>query len=92
MGSQGHRLLVFVTTSKASVLKMLEIDMDFAKKVAVPGVSTLRELGAVLGESHLFDSGDVGQALGIIEQRTGGEAVLETFAELMIDQIQYMRG
>lgn len=110
---KGHRLLVFVTTSKASVLKMLEIDMDFAKKVAVPGVSTLRELGAVLGESHLFDSGDVGQALGIIEQRTGGEAVgvgiktvldcifeakaggeavLETFAELMIDQIQYMRG
>lgn len=91
---------------------MLEIDMDFAKKVAVPGVSNLQELGAVLNESHLFNSADINQTLGIIQQRTGvesvgvgiktvldcifeakagGEGVLETFAELMIDQIQYMR-
>lgn len=72
---QGHRLLIFVTTSKLSVLKMLEIDMDFAKKVAVPAVSNLRELAVVLQESHVFNSDDVGQAISIIHDRTGSDAV-----------------
>ncbi|KPM34026.1 Vesicular-fusion protein sec18 [Neonectria ditissima] len=72
---KGHRLLIFVTTSKLSVLKMLEIDMDFAKKVAVPAVSNVRELAAVLQESHVFNSSDVGQAISIIQGRTGSDAV-----------------
>ncbi|POR31745.1 Vesicular-fusion protein sec18 [Tolypocladium paradoxum] len=72
---KGHRLLVFVTTSKASVLKMLEIDMDFAKKVAVPAVSNLRELGTVLQESRVFNSGDINQIINIVQQRTGSESV-----------------
>ncbi|RFN45081.1 vesicle fusion factor nsfi, partial [Fusarium flagelliforme] len=71
---KGHRLLVFVTTSKASVLKMLEIDNDFAKKVAVPGVSNLRELGAVLQESPEFDY-DVNATINEIGQQTGSDSV-----------------
>ncbi|KAL2214280.1 AAA-domain-containing protein [Sarocladium strictum] len=73
---KGHRLLVFVTTSKASVLKMLEIDMDFAKKVAVPAVSTLRELGTVLHEVSAFeDDSHIGSTLQQIQQQTGSEQV-----------------
>jgi vesicle-fusing ATPase len=71
---KGHRLLVFVTTSKASVLKMLEIDNDFAKKVAVPGVSNLRELAAVLQESPEFDY-DVNATVNEIGQQTGSDSV-----------------
>lgn len=67
--------MVFVTTSKASVLKMLEIDMDFAKKVAVPAVSNLQELGTVLQESRVFNSGDINQIINIVQQRTGSESV-----------------
>jgi vesicle-fusing ATPase len=69
-----HRLLVFVTTSKASVLKMLEIDGDFAKKVAVPGVSNLRELAAVLHESPEFEH-DVNAAVNEIGRQTGSDSV-----------------
>lgn len=72
---QGHRLLIFVTTSKLSVLKMLEIDMDFAKKVAVPAVSNVRELATVLQESKVFNTADVGQAISIIQDRTGSDSV-----------------
>jgi vesicle-fusing ATPase len=73
---KGHRLLVFVTTSKASVLRMLEIDNDFAKKVAVPGVSNLRELGTVLQEmEHEFSSNDINLAINEIGQQTGSDNV-----------------
>ncbi|KAK0389960.1 hypothetical protein NLU13_3533 [Sarocladium strictum] len=73
---KGHRLLVFVTTSKASVLKMLEIDMDFAKKVAVPAIANLRELGAVMHEARVYeDDADIGRTLQQIQQRTGSEQV-----------------
>lgn len=54
---------------------MLEIDMDFAKKVAVPAVSNLRELGTVLQESRVFNSGDINEALSIVQQRTGSDSV-----------------
>lgn len=54
---------------------MLEIDMDFAKKVAVPAVSNLRELGSVLQESRVFNSQDINQALNIVQQRTGSESI-----------------
>ncbi|RFU78838.1 vesicular-fusion sec18 [Trichoderma arundinaceum] len=72
---KGHRLLIFVTTSKASVLKMLEIDQDFAKKVAVPAVSNLRELSVVLHESRVLNSADVNQTINAIQDRTGSETV-----------------
>ncbi|KAM0345913.1 hypothetical protein ACHAPU_005964 [Fusarium lateritium] len=73
---KGHRLLVFVTTSKASVLRMLEIDNDFAKKVAVPGVSNLRELATVLQEmEHDFDSNDINSVINDIHQQTGSDSV-----------------
>ncbi|KAM4059181.1 ATPase family associated with various cellular activities (AAA) domain-containing protein [Hirsutella rhossiliensis] len=72
---KGHRLLVFVTTSKASVLKMLEIDTDFAKKVAVPAVSNLKELAAVLHESRVFNSGDINEIVNIVQQRTGSDSI-----------------
>ncbi|KAL7798224.1 P-loop containing nucleoside triphosphate hydrolase protein [Trichoderma ceciliae] len=72
---KGHRLLIFVTTSKASVLKMLEIDQDFAKKVAVPAVSNLRELAVVLHESRVLNSADINQTINAIQERTGSESV-----------------
>ncbi|KAM3475232.1 hypothetical protein MY8738_007502 [Beauveria namnaoensis] len=112
---RGHRLLVFVTTSKASVLKMLEVDQDFAKKVAVPAVSNLRELGNVLHESKSFNSGDISQVIGMVQERTreenvgvgiktildcifeakaGGPSsnVLETFVDLMVENMNDLRG
>lgn len=54
---------------------MLEIDMDFAKKVAVPAVSNLRELANVLHESKMFNSGDVNQIINMLQDRTGLETV-----------------
>ncbi|KAF7546220.1 hypothetical protein G7046_g9359 [Stylonectria norvegica] len=112
---EGHRLLVFVTSTKLSVLKMLEVDMDFDKEVAVPAVSNLRELSTVLQESRVFNSSDVGEAISIIQQRTGYDAVgvgiktvlrfifeaqrdghnedmLETFTDLMVENIQKLNG
>ncbi|KAG5659272.1 hypothetical protein KAF25_000474 [Fusarium avenaceum] len=73
---KGHRLLVFVTTSKASVLRMLEIDNDFAKKVAVPGVSNFRELGTVLQEmDNEFSSNDINSVINEIGHQTGSDNV-----------------
>lgn len=66
---------MFVTTSKASVLKMLEVDGDFAKKVAVPAVANVRELGRVLQESRVFNSGDINQIVNVVQQRTGADSV-----------------
>ena len=54
---------------------MLEVYTEFAKKVAVPAVSNLRELGMVLHESRSFNSSDVNQALSAIQQRTGSDSV-----------------
>lgn len=75
MSSQGHRLLIFVTTSEASVVKMLGIDKRFAQKVAVPAVSNLQELGAVLHESGFLESSEINAALGHVQQRTGSDRV-----------------
>lgn len=54
---------------------MLEVDQDFAKKVAVPAVSNLRELAVVLHESRVLNSADVNQTINIIQERTGSESV-----------------
>ncbi|KAL7822218.1 vesicle fusion factor [Trichoderma gracile] len=72
---KGHRLLIFVTTSKASTLKLLEVEQDFAKKVAVPAISNLRELAVVLHESRVLNSEDVNQTISAIQERTGRDSV-----------------
>ncbi|KAK2591484.1 transport between ER and Golgi ATPase protein [Conoideocrella luteorostrata] len=72
---RNHRLLVFVTTSKASVLNMLEIDGDFAKKVAVPAVSNLQELASFLREARVFSSGDIDKVVDMVQQRTGSDSI-----------------
>jgi vesicle-fusing ATPase len=92
---------------------MLEIDSDFAKKVAVPAVSDVHELATVLQESHVFNSGDINQLINMVQQRTGSDRigvgiktildcifeakaggpdgnVLETFSELLLENIQEM--
>lgn len=71
---KGHRLLTFVTTSNYSALKMLEVDMDFARKVAVPAVTNLQELGAIFQKMG-FSGGEINGALGQIQQRTGSDRV-----------------
>ncbi|KAF5024674.1 hypothetical protein F66182_3244 [Fusarium sp. NRRL 66182] len=70
-----HRLLVIVTTSNSSVLSALEIEDDFESKVAVPGVSNLRELATVLHESPAFNSNDVDATIDGIRRLTGSENV-----------------
>ncbi|RCI14422.1 hypothetical protein L249_6180 [Ophiocordyceps polyrhachis-furcata BCC 54312] len=70
-----HRLLVFVTTSKLSALKMLEIDSDFGKMVAVPAVSNLKELCAVLQQTQVFSSPDINEVANILHQRTGSDSL-----------------
>jgi vesicle-fusing ATPase len=85
---KGHRLLVFATTSRASVLKMLEVEMDFAKKVAVPAVANLRELGTVLQEFNVFSSGEISEALSLVQQGIGSDNVgvgIKTVLDCMIE-------
>ncbi|KAJ3572253.1 hypothetical protein NPX13_g5111 [Xylaria arbuscula] len=72
---KNHRLLVFVTTSRVSMLKMLEIDMDFAKKVAVPPVSNLQELKVVMRESRVFDREDIEEAANLVQQGSGSDKI-----------------
>lgn len=54
---------------------MLEIDGDFAKKVAVPAVSSVRELATILQESRVFNSGDINQVINMVQQRTGSSSI-----------------
>ena len=55
---------------------MLEVDTKFAEDVAVPAVSSLRELGLVLQDCKKdFGSVDINQVLGGIQQRTGTQNV-----------------
>jgi vesicle-fusing ATPase len=54
---------------------MLEVEQDFAKKVAVPAVSNLRELAVVLHESRVLNSEDVNQTISAIQERTGRDSV-----------------
>ncbi|KAG6008507.1 hypothetical protein E4U21_004347 [Claviceps maximensis] len=72
---ENHRLLVFATTSKLSVLKMLTVDADFKKQVAVPGISSIHELAIVLQESKKFKSDEIDQVLRVVQQHTGSDTV-----------------
>lgn len=90
--------------------------MDFAKKVAVPAVSNMNELGMVLLESGVFKPQDVNEAINLVRQGAGSESVgvgvktvldcifearagggssaelRQTFAELVVEKIQELRG
>lgn len=57
------------------MLKMLEIDMDFAKKVAVPAVTSLQELKPILRESRVFNPEDINEAINLIQQGTGSDRI-----------------
>lgn len=57
------------------MLKMLEIDMDFAKKVAVPAVSNLQELSTVLRGSRVFNSEDINEAISLVRQEAGSDKI-----------------
>ena len=57
------------------MLGLLEVDRDFAKKVAVPAVSNTRELAAVLQESKVLSSSEVNSAMKTVMQRIGGDSV-----------------
>ncbi|KAI0205675.1 P-loop containing nucleoside triphosphate hydrolase protein [Astrocystis sublimbata] len=72
---KNRRLLVFVTTSRASMLKMLEIDGDFAKKVAVPAVTSLQELKPILRQSRIFDPEDINEAINLVHQGAGSDRI-----------------
>lgn len=84
--------------------------MDFARKVAVPAVTNLQELGAIF-QKMSFSGSEINSALGQIQQRTGsdrvdvgvrtimecvfearraaagGADVVETLADLMVENI-----
>lgn len=51
---------------------MLEIDGDFAKKVAVPSLSGLEEIRIVLQESGRLGQDDVQTVLRILHENTQG--------------------
>ncbi|PHH63297.1 hypothetical protein CDD81_6154 [Ophiocordyceps australis] len=72
---KGHRLLVFVTTSKPSVLEMLEIYNDFEKKIDVPAVANFRELRIVLERRNIFNTEDINEVINIMQQRMGTDYV-----------------
>ena len=57
------------------MMKMLEVDNDFAKKVAVPAVSSLRELGTALEGSQSFSHNDITRICNIIQERMGSGEV-----------------
>ncbi|KJZ80200.1 hypothetical protein HIM_00050 [Hirsutella minnesotensis 3608] len=91
---KGHRLLVFVTTSKLPVLQSLEVDEIFSEKIAVPAVSNLNELGIVL--QNAFDSGDINQVLNTVRQRrAGSDSVgvgIKTIFDLIFQARAYASG
>ncbi|KAH7320061.1 vesicle fusion factor [Stachybotrys elegans] len=72
---KGHRLLLFVTTSKASVLQMLEVYTDFQKHIAVPAVSSMVELRNVLEGSRIFSSDDANEAVNLVRQEAQTDTV-----------------
>ncbi|KAG5952689.1 hypothetical protein E4U53_000195 [Claviceps sorghi] len=72
---KNHRLLVLATTSEPSVLKMLKLDRAFDEQVAVPGISNVHELAAILKGSGTLGSDEVGQVVTALQQRLGSDAL-----------------
>ncbi|PHH55130.1 Vesicular-fusion protein sec18 [Ceratocystis fimbriata CBS 114723] len=62
-----HRLLVFCTTSKLRVLKLLEVDDVFDKKIDVRPLRSLNELATVMDHSRVFDRNQIQNICGQIQ-------------------------
>lgn len=73
--NQGRRLLIFVTTSELSILKMLGVMKLFRRQIPVPAISDLRELQGVLTEEGSFDAGDIQGILNTVAQEAGSQGV-----------------
>ncbi|RDA89639.1 hypothetical protein CP533_0748 [Ophiocordyceps camponoti-saundersi (nom. inval.)] len=72
---RGHRLLILVTTSNLSALKMLEADSIFRQIVAVPAVSNLKELYAVMEHLGVLSIPDINEVVNILHQRRGSDSL-----------------
>ncbi|KAG5980307.1 hypothetical protein E4U55_004172 [Claviceps digitariae] len=72
---KNHRLLVLATTSELPVLRMLKLDKAFIVKLAVPGISTLDELNAILKGSGSFDSDEIAHVIAVVQQRMRSETL-----------------
>lgn len=89
---KGRRLLVFVTTSQISTLKLLGIMKLFRRQIAVPNIPDLRALQAVLSAESTFDASEMNQVLNSLAADTGSQrvglgikTVLETLEESRIN-------
>jgi hypothetical protein len=89
--------LVFVTTSKLQVLKLLEVDAYFGRQVRVRPVQTLDELRVVLQSARIWDEKQIQEICYAIEEgcirgadeevfevRVGIKTVLEFVAEARV--------
>ncbi|KAK8133798.1 hypothetical protein PG984_005810 [Apiospora sp. TS-2023a] len=71
---KGRRLLVIGTSSQHQVLESLDM-RGFNRKVAVPCVSDLGELQALLAATGVFQDADINEALHELQNATGGQRV-----------------
>jgi vesicle-fusing ATPase len=64
------------TTSQLSVMEQLDITTAFDRQIRVPAVQDVREMGAVLTETGVFEGREgVEQVLGKVAEYTGSERV-----------------
>lgn len=68
-------MLIFATTSKASVLGNLEVLSAFPKKYAIPAVSNLQELDNALQTSQYLSPADARTVAQIVQRQTGSDRV-----------------
>ncbi|KAK8094669.1 hypothetical protein PG997_001354 [Apiospora hydei] len=71
---KGRRLLVIGTTSQHQVLEQLDM-RGFNRKLAVPCVSDLGELQALLAATGVFQDADINEALHELQNATGTQRV-----------------
>ncbi|KKA27223.1 hypothetical protein TD95_003337 [Thielaviopsis punctulata] len=88
-----HRLLVFCTTSKMRVLKLLEVDDIFDKKIHVRPLRDMQELASVMATSGVFDRGVIGELCRQIQdgsvmtdtERRNGQFAVEVGIKTVLD-------
>ncbi|KAK8087142.1 hypothetical protein PG994_002116 [Apiospora phragmitis] len=71
---KGRRLLVIGTTSQHQVLEQLDM-RGFNRKLAVPCVSDLGELQALLAATGVFQDADINEALHELQNNVGTQRV-----------------
>ncbi|KAK0704792.1 P-loop containing nucleoside triphosphate hydrolase protein [Lasiosphaeris hirsuta] len=73
---KNHRLLIMATTSQRSVMDQLDVTGAFKRQIAVPAVEDLRQVGAVLQQSGIFESpADINEALNAVRSYSNSEKV-----------------